>query len=321
MLRTRSTVVLLALWTLLCLCQLGCRSASLHKEVPAFSTAVSTAMTNTQTAFEVVEAQFHRAAVTTVINKYDQSQPIVFETDIAPFLAPDQLEARLTVLKGLQRYGELLYVLTGDGQLDALDESTTKLGGALQNLNKNTALGHTVNSGAKQIVTDDQLAAFTTAVNAIGRALIEWKRNEAIVTAIPAMDKNVETVCNILIEDIGESDSVPGLRNSLKLAYNKEMQARDRYVSNNIKGFSAVEKRTEIEAIIALYEQRKAADQTLAAVRSTLMKLRTTHSAMSKAVVAKNSRIDEVSVLVAQLKAEGERVAEYYKNVRSALSE
>lgn len=290
----------------------ACASQDAAVRIAAFSEATTVTIQNTATAFDMVEQNYYQMQVSRMVAKYDQLgfNPLSIER----FLDPEDLEARLLVLRGLQQYSEKLAMVMGNEQLTEFDEETRELGASLATLNEDI-VEHKILS--KSVVDAGQIKIFTTAVNALGTWFIEYKRQKGAKKIIAEMDKRVGDISDMLIQDVGSSPAesggrATGLRAQLWNQYNESMRLQDKFIRDNKDRLDPISRRNEIKQLAYLFSQQKQADATLKSIQSAIGKLRETHGKLHEAF-GKNTI--EVDNLIAQLKSEGRRISEYYKSL------
>ena len=287
-------IILSGLW--------GCATQNAAKRIAAFSEATTLVTQNASDAFETVDRKYFDVQVARAVINYDKG----FDPhSIKPFLNPEELQVRLTVLKGLQRYSEKLSMIMGNEQLDKFDKQTQDLGASLTSINEDLVKKQILKV---QPVDANEIRVFTTSVNTLGRWFIDYKRTKDVKVVIGDMQEPVSHICDLLIKDIGMTRDDPGLRNQLWNQYEQSMTAQDEFIQHS--NLDPLSKRDEIKALIQLAVEQKQADATFEGIETSLEKFKEAHAKLMEAFNERTSI--EIDNLIAQLTAEGERVKDFY---------
>jgi hypothetical protein len=276
------------------------------KRIAAFSTATQTATSNVADSFEAVEQSYFRAQLATAIANFDPA--VGFDPNsIKRFLSPADIEARTKVLKSLSSYARALAAATSDSRLKEFDGATKELGDSLTKFSASDG-AQALSKGALPTAAP---AALATAVNAIGRWLIEYKREKALKAVIPEMNEHVAAICTLLRQDIGELEA-PGMRNQLYNQFEQEITTRNQWISQNYGELDPIERRQELTRLARLPIEQEQADAALAAVRRTLVQLEKTHAKLAQAFDENDVAID---AMIRGLAAEAKRVKGFYESI------
>ena len=289
--------LVLAIFTTGC----GSMNKSAAKRIRAFSTATELTAKNTVDAFDTVEKRHFDLTVArlAVGDEWKSFDPQA----LAPFLPPEQLQVRKEVLAGLQGYAETLSALMGNQQLDALDEATADLAESLKSAN-----GEFVKANFTA-ASDKEIEIGVTALNALGRWLIDWKRHKAVASAAVEMHPHVTNIVRLLQSDFKV------LRRNIGKEYDEEIQAKRRFIDANEARLDPIAKRVEIRAIVETVLEMKQADTALAAMQKSLTKLQEAHAELPNAFKSKGGiRLDE---LIADSIEEGKRIKKFYDSLEN----
>src|SRR5438876_9488631 len=146
---------------------IGCIHKPIKSPVAAFSTAASTAVSDSIAAFDSVELSYKQSETNALVLDYD-SKGFHPET-IQPFMRPEDREPRVVLLNALQRYAETLSAITAEKADTSFDEATTNLGNSLLSLSQNESFKKLM----PQAVSEAEVKGVATAIDAVGRWLIE----------------------------------------------------------------------------------------------------------------------------------------------------
>lgn len=290
----------------------GCFTTDSGKCIRAFSEATVLTTQNTIDAFTMVEKNYYETQLAKIICDYDTKG---FKPDsIKRFLSPADINARVIVLKGLQKYSEKLTQIMGEAQLEKFDKETKKLGVALNSINSSIVKKNLLNFSKPSA---NEIDAFTTAVNAIGRWFIEDKRKKEVKKIVVEMHSNIESICKLLKKDIGSENAetgIPksGLRNQSWRLYKDTMKIQDSFIQYNKQKLNPIVKRNEIKYLVSLASGQRRADETLKSIQNALTKLTDTHSKLNEAF---NKNTMEINNLIEQLTEEGKRIRDYYESL------
>ena len=289
----------------------ACVASGADKKIAAFSNATTQTTQNVTTAFDMVERNYYEMQVARIVNKYDTQG--FNPSSIERFLKPDELAARITVMKGLQQYAEKLSLIMGNFQTSEFDKQTKNLGASLTTLNSTLVKEKILN---KSPVSDSDIQLFATAINALGRWFIEYKRQSGVKEIVVMMNPHVERICDLLTKDIGFSpfdgaSDGRGLRGQLWNQYAEAMIEQDTFISKN-KALDPITKREEIRKLAQLVPDQMQADATLKSTQSALSTLSKTHSKLMDAFEKNSPELDN---LLYQMLAESQRTMDFYQGL------
>jgi len=293
---------------MLCLLLLlsGCSISPLTQRATAFSTAATATTLKVQNAFQLIEQSYTDAQTASLVNNFDTKG--FNPSQIQPFMLSEAMQARTQMIAGLQQYATLLAEVSGNQPVTALDTQSEALGKSLQALSTSSGLS----TVAKSANTD--IGPASTAVDALGRMLIEHKTAKELPGILTAMQKPVDTICQLLEDDIGTPEG-SGLRNQLMNDYFVLIAAQKIYIRNNEAKMTPDEKRAAIEQLPQLVITEKQDDATLAQTQAALKSLAATNDALT---ATKNSKkAPAFQALLAELVAEGQQIGSVYKATTS----
>ncbi len=281
----------------------GCSVAPpLSQRVAEFSTAATATSLKVQNAYQLVEQSYTDAQMARLVNNFDRTG--FNPSQIKPFMPKAAMRARTQMIAGLQQYAILLAEVSSNQSTTALDAQSEALGKSLQALSTSTGL----TSVAKNANTD--IGFLSTAVDALGRMLIEHKTAEDLPKILIQMQKPVDDICQLLEEDIGTPEG-SGLRNQLKNDYDDLIAEQRTYIYANEAKMTPEEKRTEIEKLPQLVMTEEQDESMLAQTKAALKALAETNDML---VATKKSRqAPAFWALLADLTAESHQIGSVYK--------
>lgn len=309
----------IAIVTSLLLTMTSCLPSAAVKKIAAFSDGVDIAMKNTITAYETIEGRHHDRKVAEVVNSYNVATNIE-QVKIPRFIPEEDWKQRKLVIDGLRLYATNLKAVVSDDKLQEFDAKTKALGQQLASLNENTVKQNILNSGE---VPASGIQIFTTAINAIGRWFIDYKREKIVKQTVNKMKENVRNVCLLFGQEIGYNAPVKNgslvttqrgtLRKKLWRDYSQIMMEQNDFLVRNEANFSANDKRKEIEKLLSLKDEREQADETLDAVVKALRAIPEAHNNIEKAFDEKDTTLPG---LISKIFEEGERIKDFYEGLK-----
>jgi hypothetical protein len=285
----------------------GCSVSPLARRASAFATAATAAAKDTTNAYALVEQTHHDAEVQAMVANFDTQG---FDpAKIKPFMSPQDMEARTKILDGLSKYAEELAYVSGDQPMTDFDTQADAVGKSLQDLSKTDSIAAFLKSAN---VTDMDVNLATTAVDALGRALIERRRGRELPVLLKEMKDPIVQICALLEADIGDPEK-SGLRNQLKNDYDTLKRKQIRFIHDNEATMSASDKRALIEELAKMSDDEAAGDKTLAATQAALKQLATTHTALTESGNAKDAPV--FRTMLSELESDGQQLQGFYSKL------
>lgn len=259
----------------------GCSISPLAKRATAFSGAAASTTKATANAYQIVEQVHYDSEIATLVSNYDGHFPM---EKVQPFLSDKDVETRTQILNGLTQYAETLAYVSGDQPLADVDTQAQAVGKSLQSLSQNDTIAPLAKSAH---VSGMELNAFTTALDALGRTLVEQKRRKELPSILKQMKEPIDRICKLLQDDIGDPQH-SGLRNELSNNYKTLIHKQEAFIKDN-PNLSPTERRAAIEELPKLAKAMNAADGTLAATQDALGQLAKTHDVLVDTASAKDA--------------------------------
>ena len=202
----------------------GCSISPLSQRATSFSTAATAATLKVQNAYQLIEQSYTDAQMASLVNNFDAKG--FNPSQIQSFMPSAAMQARTQIIAGLRQYATVLAEVSGNQSVTALDMQSEALGKSLQGLSTSTGLS----SVAKNANMDVGIAS--TAVDALGRMLIEHKAAKELSRILTQMQKPIDQICHLLEDDIGTPEG-GGLRNQLKIDYDGLIAEQRTYIYAN----------------------------------------------------------------------------------------
>lgn len=284
----------------------GCSISPLSQRATSFSTAATAVTLKVQNAYQLIEQSYTDAQMANLVNNFDSKG---FDpSQLQSFMPSAAMQARTQMIAGLQQYATLLAEVSGNQPVTALDTQSEALGKSLQTLSTSTG----ISSIAKNTNMDAGIAS--TAVDALGRMLIQHKTAKELPGILTQMQKPVDVICQLLEDDIGTPEG-SGLRNQLKVDYDSLIAEQRTYIYANEAKMTPDEKRAEIENLPQLVTTEQQDDATLAQTQSALKALAATNNTLA---MTKNSKqAPAFRALLTELVAEGQQIGSVYEATTS----
>lgn len=279
----------------------GCSITPLSQRATDFSTAATSATLKVQDAYQLIEQSYIDAQMAGIVNNFDTKG--FSSSQIQPFMPNAAMQARAQMIAGLQQYATLLAEVSGNSPVTALDTQSEAVGRSLQALSASTGLS----SVAKNANTDMGIAS--TAVDALGRMLIEHKTAKELPGILTQMQAPIDDICQLLEDDIGTPEG-GGLRNQLKIDYDSLIAEQRTYIYANEAKMTPDERRTEIEKLPQLVATEQQDDATLTQTQAALKALAATNDALAETKDSKQA--PAFRALLAELEAEGQQIGSVY---------
>ena len=289
----------------------GCAPTTSLTQISAFGAGTSSIAENSKKAFELIDSS-------TIDRKmYDvAANPSLFPEDATfdgLFKGTDgkkQLQLRLAVLENLGSYAKALEKLaTADFRKD-IDAASADLYGALSGLNSTYKKATDKDLPLK----DDQLRVIAGVVDAIGTAIVESKRRDAIKTIIIQADDAVQDAAKLLEADFGKGSEISkfvqtnlvNAGGSLRTAYNIQKAAPDS--TFNLR----------YEMLVKIRQMHDAAETILLlfdSISASAKKVREAHSSLKSTVTRDKFSSAELAKQMGELVSYAKSVNSFYKKL------
>ena len=284
----------------------GCSVSPLVKNASKFATEATAASKDATNAYLLVEQEHYNAEVERLVTDFGTAK---FDlNNIQPFMPPDEMEARTRLIKGLSAYAETLAVVAGDQPLTDVDTQAEAVGKSLKDLSTSDALASMVK---KAKIDATSLNAVTTAVDALGRAIINHKRSSELPALLKEAKTPIATICTLLQADIGDSEK-SGLRNQLRNDYLTEIEKQEKFIKNT-STLSPTDRQAAIKELVTLAKAARDGDKTLAATQKELADLAKTNAALAETDKSKDS--PAFKTMLSELVSDGQQLRGFYEKL------
>lgn len=278
----------------------GCSVSPLARHTAAFSSVTNLVVDNSENAYRAAVRLHDREQIVAAVARYDTDPTWDPHTIQIKHLIDDQgLVVRGQVLNGLKLYAQSLSDLTNNINSERLDAASASVGSNLMSLSKNI---RNVSSGGFTI-SQMQANLVSTAIDELGHYLVGKKVKSQVPTIIKNMDPTVESICQLLNDDISI------LRRQSHNDYEQLLVQQDSFI-RHAQGLSAIERRAEINKLPQILADQQTTDDMLADLQGTLSKLALTHHALAAA--AQNNNPESLRDRLAELEAAAQRLSKFY---------
>lgn len=283
----------------------GCATTASLTQISAFGTAASSIADDSKKALELIDSSIiNRNMYDVAANSLLEPRDEIF-TGIFSGSNVDNLRIRVAVLDKLGSYAKALEKLATADFRKEVDAASIDLYGSLSGLGANYKKA----TDKALPLKDEQLKLIATAVNAIGVAVIETKRRDAIKTVIIQADDAIQAAASLLTEDLGKDSEFSRLVHanlsnadgSLRTVYNTLRMSADS--TFNIR----------YEMLVKIKQMHNAAETSprlFENISAGAKKLAETHATLKSAVTKDQFSSPEIAKQIGEL-------VEYAKSVRS----
>jgi hypothetical protein len=289
----------------------GCGTVSLS-QVSQFGTASTELSENAKKAFNLidqvtVDRQLYGIASDTKSGPTDSSFNGLFKVagnDARSKEKSERLELRLDALDALSGYSSALKKIVEADVGSDIDTASLDLNTSLVGL-KDT---YKKASNQDSKIDDKTIALLTTAVNAIGRAIVEEKKRSAIKEIVIKADPAVQQTALMISNDLGSNtdlakyayESLYNTRGSIQAAYNLEKKLNN-FDSRYALLVRAKEINTAENSVSGFFDAVSRGSEAIAK----------THAAMRKVVEQDQFSSAEVGKSLAELQKQAKSVREF----------
>lgn len=298
----------------------ACMPKGAVKKISAFSDGVESVTKNTVLAYETIETVYRKLKTEEAVNSYDPVRTNLEQIKIRRFIPEEDWNARKLVIEGLEQYAANLKAVVSDEQLEEFDGKTKALGQQLVSLNEATVQANILKA---EMFKASEIRLFTTAINAIGRWFINYKRKKVVRETVDEMQIHVRNVCMLFAAEIGkyplnsrgrlDTTQDGTLRKILWVFYSDLIEVKNEAFRRNIGNMTETEKRLAKEELFDLKDERDNADKTLDAVAKALTAIPTAHDNIEKAFDENDTTL---AGMIAKIFEEGERIKDFYEGLK-----
>ena len=277
----------------------GCSLSSLANRTAAFSSATNLVVDNSENAYRAAVRLNDEAQASMLVARYDSPQPMDPHS-LKHLIDSQGLETRTEVLNGLGTYASTLADVSSGVSSAKLDDAAKSAGANLRKLGDEISVATPV--GIE--ITPQEANATSTALKALGDFLISQKVKSSVPKVIHDMDSNIDAICNLLLSDITV------LRDQAGRDYEQILAQQDSFIRHAGTSLSATERRAEIQKLPKILADKQGTDDTLAGLAASIKQLALTHHALAAAAASKGA--PSLDARIADLRASGERLADFY---------
>lgn len=297
----------------------GCGTASLS-QVKQFGVASSSLGEHTRKAFDLaatasVDRNIYDVAGDPQKGPTDRTFEGLFTGDVGipgGKEKAERLALRLRVLDQLANYSSALQQLSEADFAKDIDAAAKDLNGSLVGLRETYKKA----SGKDLPITDADIGIIATAVNAIGKAVVEAKRRAAIKTVIVKADSAVQNATKLIASDLGrDSDLASFVKEALSNSRGSVQQA---YNLQRTRANSTFDVRyAMLVRARQLYDAEITTPAFFAAVSEGATAAGKAHQALRTAVEADDFSSPEAAKLIGELEVYVKSVRAFYKSLQA----
>lgn len=321
----------------LCLTTAGCVTSQLPKQVTPLANATAPVVDQATEAYHTAQAIHAQRVNYDAAADFDATS-VFIPASIQDWPSEKDIQIRLAVLTGFQLYVKDLQALTGNTDSAALDAASKSMGESLTSLVNSiapaaeSALGvtpapastttttTTVTTGSTTsttttssstpapLLSSDNQAAISTAINALGQFLIERKLDKGLPPLIESMDPHVQALCELLAKD------VEILQLQEKIDSDDVIDKQTDFIRD--AKLDPEERRVEFMKLPEMAREQRANDQKLTELHGALLHLELAHHALAAAAQGNNP--ETLTQKLSSLSAAGESLGKFYSTLSSS---
>ena len=230
-------------------------------------------------------------------------------------LPKSAIDERLKVTAGLEAYAKSLQALAAGPDLSKWDSSVDSVATALQDFKTHNA-SNFFSGFAAQMPSENQVKAFSGAVQTIGHLILELKTKKALKKVIQQAAPAIDEATKQLAADMGDSNPtnhtpVDGVRAYFyRTIYEKQLVE----LSSSEKWKIESDRPKIVDDSLALVEKRRQVDEMLDTLRETYLKFGQAHHELEQ-VVSKSEKFDWKNA-ISTLSQLGQRLNEITKALK-----
>jgi hypothetical protein len=245
------------------------------------------------------------------VSKFDDKKSVYNPRNIQSLISEKDMQTRLVILAALQTYAQSLVEITKGTNSPALDAASKSVGSNLTSLANSLApsveatLGvaaapasttettvttssattstttSSTSSTIAPLITPAIQNGISTAANALGQFLVSKKIKKELPQKIREMDPHIQAFCELLEKDIDI------LAEREQHDYDSMIDEQTLFIRESTT-LGPQQRREEIMKLPEIVRQQRAADQQLAKLRTSIVRLALTHHALAAAVQGNN---------------------------------
>ena len=242
--------------------------------VHTFAAANSEASGAVMNAFMQVNEAHYAAQGARFLRNFDRKTDM---PEFTRFISQESIDTRARVFEQLALYSAALIDLSGDDKLVAMDDAIGKLGAGLASFQ--ISAGGELSGGTS--------ATVQSALNALGRQLIERRRSIAIKAAAAEADPHVQAICSALLQDMATLMAALRQQNAAFAAdqyqYLRTSLAETRAGAGQIQlvSLNLIQKRGEIQRVADLTQRGMYSEDFLYQLTPMIKAMAEAHAALA----------------------------------------
>jgi len=250
----------------------GCTTVPLN-HIGAFSKATAGLAETTAGSYEFINNSTVKRKISDIASDLTQSPD---DDTFKKIITDSNLAVRIKLLKGVESYAKALGELASADFRKDIDEASKDLYGSLGNLQKT----YSDATNMKLPLSDESFALIATAVDAIGVALAENKRRDAIKSIVINSDSSIQMTLKLVSKEMTDIQKFAlANMNSIYVDKIKEYQTES-------KNLTREERVSKLNAIWKAYNIAQATSELFKNVIVSSEKIASAHAVLKNTVEA-----------------------------------
>ena len=294
-----------ALTLMLCACVVtGCSLTPIARYTAGFASATAIVVDRSQDAYRTANELYFEEQMSSVVREYE-ANPNWNPNSIQPLLTAKQMHVRRLLLDSLKVYARTLDRLENSPKSEAIDDAAAGTGAGL--LAMSSSLNADLGGNKGIAITAAESNGLSTAVDALGKYLVARKVKRQLPAIVQSMDPTVDTICKLLVSDIGT------LQTQTADDYSSLIQHQDEFIRHAGTSLDPVSKRAEIRQLPLLVQRSAASKELFDRLQLAIRRLALTHDALATAAQGKDPAT--LKAAIADLQETGRELGDFYQSL------
>jgi hypothetical protein len=266
----------------------GCQS-SLHDSALELDAETAPVIDQAAAAYQSANALYNLRVDYEAATQFDATDAVYNPRKIEVLLSENDIEARLTVLKGFQVYVKTLCAITSGTAPKELGEASMSVGGQLSSavntlapsIEKAVGIASASGATAAAVISPEVQKGISTAMFALGKFLMSYKVKKELPGKIAEMDPHVQALATALENDVDV------LQGQERRDYDRIINLQTLFVRKN-ENLNPDQRRVEIMKLPGIVRKQRAADERLTNLKEAIVDLAKTHAELNRQAQSKN---------------------------------